>query len=742
MPAAVVVDAPRRQRAAALGALIAAAGACHFAPAATVVNGTVAPAEYTTTLATQTTPTGFGDNISELNQALANYTPNGNLELALTGNLEDIGNGLILFIDSRAGGGIGSSAANGFNQFGSISGERTQHWGTDTNPGAGVTPSPGGGSIVPAGFNPDYALEIHNTGGAAYFINVIDLALPNTPAANRDIPLGSAALNSGAATTHTYTRFDANGAPVDSGDVTSSFNNTNTAGVTDSSAANAATATKGLELLFESQFLAKSPGHALRMLAFITSSDGQFLSNQFLPGLGAGALNPGEANNPPGTPLFDARDFSDRLYLDVFTPTFTAASGDWATAASWTGGAAPSGSEHAARLGGAAAQTVNIGAAGVTLGYLEFTNPAGTTITSGGGAVTLNAGSGAAATFVTAGNHAINATVNVQNDWRVNVAAGSSVSAAGLSVSANKQLTKVGDGTLTLDGAQANGAGVTVNVQRGTLAVNGNLGNGLDARTTAPVLIAGLAAGGSPAVVNFGATQTLKSITLNGDAVANVLPQGARVIVADTIALNGNAKIDLSDNNLVVHSMPAGTATAGVYNGVQGLVQRAYNFGAWDQAGLTTSQPNAGQNAGPLSGTTTIGVATAEQVLFFGPSETGVFAGQTVTGSSVIAMYTYAGDVNLDGVVDGADYGTLDNWIQFPGTSGYANGDVNYDGAIDGADYGVLDNTIQLQGPPLADASGAIASLGAVSAVPEPAACGFAVLAAATLLRRRRHRRV
>jgi len=160
-----------------------------------------------------------------------------------------------------------------------------------------------------------------------------------------------------------------------------------------------------------------------------------------------------------------------------------------------------------------------------------------------------------------------------------------------------------------------------------------------------------------------------------------------------------------------------------------------------------TSEENAGQNAGPLSGTTTIGVATAEQILFIGPAETGTFAGQTVTGATTIAMYTYAGDVNFDGLVDGADYGTLDNWIQFPGTSGYANGDVNYDGVIDGADYGVLDNTIQLQGDPFPGAfsaapAAASGGLSGVTAVPEPTACGFALFGAAALLgrRRRRHR--
>src|SRR5688572_23898864 len=92
----------------------ATVGACGFTSAATV-NGTVAPSEYAATLATQSTPTFFGDNVSELNQALANYLPGGNLELALTGNLETIGNGLVLFVDSKPGGGVANSVGNSFN---------------------------------------------------------------------------------------------------------------------------------------------------------------------------------------------------------------------------------------------------------------------------------------------------------------------------------------------------------------------------------------------------------------------------------------------------------------------------------------------------------------------------------------------------------------------------------------------------------------------------------------------------
>jgi hypothetical protein len=83
----------------------------------------------------------------------------------------------------------------------------------------------------------------------------------------------------------------------------------------------------------------------------------------------------------------------------------------------------------------------------------------------------------------------------------------------------------------------------------------------------------------------------------------------------------------------------------------------------------------------------------------------------------------------------------IDNFVQFPGTSGYSNGDINYDGTIDGADYGILDNAIQLQGDPFpAGTFGASVLPVGVAAVPEPAACGIAVSIAVLALARRRRR--
>jgi hypothetical protein len=294
----------------------------------------------------------------------------------------------------------------------------------------------------------------------------------------------------------------------------------------------------------------------------------------------------------------------------------------------------------------------------------------------------------------------------------------------------NAQLVTDGGGTLHLTGgltvAANPGASGAYTLARGTL--------------NAPAIAVN--AGGTFTFAG-GAINTA-SVHLSGDAVMQLSPGRNKTLRASTINIADASTLDLSDNQLITDD-PVGSTTGGVYSGVQGTVQRAYNFGAWDQPGLTTSQELAGPNAGPLSGTTTIGVATAEQVLFIAPTETAMFAGYTVTGSSVIAMYTYAGDLNFDGLVDGADYGVIDNYVQFPGTDGYANGDFNYDGVIDGADYGVIDNTVQLQGEPFPSGTYGAPHPAAIVAVPEPGAAASALLlgSAAPLVRRRprRHRR-
>ena len=105
-------------------------------------------------------------------------------------------------------------------------------------------------------------------------------------------------------------------------------------------------------------------------------------------------------------------------------------------------------------------------------------------------------------------------------------------------------------------------------------------------------------------------------------------------------------------------------------------------------------------------------------------------------------MYTYAGDANLDGTIDGGDYGIIDNFAQIPGADSYFNGDFNYDGVIDGGDYGIIDNNNQAQGAPFPTSGSAVAAgLSGVTAVPEPASLSVIAIGATALLGPRRRRR-
>jgi hypothetical protein len=202
-------------------------------------------------------------------------------------------------------------------------------------------------------------------------------------------------------------------------------------------------------------------------------------------------------------------------------------------------------------------------------------------------------------------------------------------------------------------------------------------------------------------LVNVSSSATVAGLTLSGGATMNVTANGNRTLRTSSLSISAYSKLNLSDNDLILDYADASPIDGGngsAYSGVLGLIQTGRTpSGTWDGAGgIGTSMPHA------VDGVTTLAVAEAAHVLFNSGGETALWAaGQTVDATTLIVKYTYVGDADLSGSIDGADYGVIDNWVQFPGTSGYANGDFNLDGVIDGADYGLIDNSIQLQGPPL-----------------------------------------
>jgi hypothetical protein len=97
---------------------------------------------------------------------------------------------------------------------------------------------------------------------------------------------------------------------------------------------------------------------------------------------------------------------------------------------------------------------------------------------------------------------------------------------------------------------------------------------------------------------------------------------------------------------------------------------------------------------------TTLAVATAASVMGTNPSDDVVYMGETLSGNDAIVKYTYVGDFNLDGKVNGDDYFRIDNGYGAHAT-GYDAGDSDFSGSVNADDYFGIDRNYGAQGPPL-----------------------------------------
>ncbi len=260
-------------------------------------------------------------------------------------------------------------------------------------------------------------------------------------------------------------------------------------------------------------------------------------------------------------------------------------------------------------------------------------------------------------------------------------------------------------GTVTIGGVQNWSGGTTFANTAGATTFQSDAGS----TTATPLSINGT--GGS---VTFGSTQHLASVSLSGGATASVTSGGDKVVRANTVSIAAGSKIDLSDNKLITQSA-VGSWNGSAYSGVLGLAVSGR---------LATSQASA------TSGLTTIAVAANSDL-----NKT-TFGGESVGGSDVLVMYTYAGDADLTGKITGDDYFRIDSGYAAHAT-GYDNGDFNLDGRIDADDYFIIDRNYSRQGTAFSASEPVM--LDGVQMVPEPGVVGVVLgLAGAGALSRKR----
>ena len=183
------------------------------------------------------------------------------------------------------------------------------------------------------------------------------------------------------------------------------------------------------------------------------------------------------------------------------------------------------------------------------------------------------------------------------------------------------------------------------------------------------------------ASVHLHASQHLRKIQIDDDS-SLMLAAAADFIEATHLLIAPAGRLDLHDGRLTL--FPA-TPPAPAYDRVMGYLAAGRNSSPdrWQGHGISSSAAAAATLPMGL-------VAVMDPAGAFGPS--------------ILVVYTWEGDANADGAIDGDDYFLLDQAFLVQ-SGGYRVGDHNLDGRIDGRDYFILDHALMLSSNPASPAA-------------------------------------
>ncbi len=301
--------------------------------------------------------------------------------------------------------------------------------------------------------------------------------------------------------------------------------------------------------------------------------------------------------------------------------------------------------------------------------------------------------------------------------------------------------TTVSAGTLTMT-TTSNFSSAAVNVAAlATLNFQGRLSSTPNITTTGTVNITPITGSGITQYpvgsISIAGVQGVGNGQVN---IAAASPHANRILLqASSLTFGGVpgalvGQLDLSNNDMVIHN--------GSLADVQNQILSGFDGGDWQGQGIVSSA--AATDPSHLTTLAVISNDLGGGTPLFGLAGTmgKLFDNYNAYPTDILIKYTYYGDANLDGQVDGTDYSRIDNGYLSHST-GWLNGDFNYDNTIDGSDYTLIDNAFNTQGVNLtssAEVAVPTVQIAGASAVPEPGTIALLAVAASALLLQRRPR--
>ena len=247
--------------------------------------------------------------------------------------------------------------------------------------------------------------------------------------------------------------------------------------------------------------------------------------------------------------------------------------------------------------------------------------------------------------------------------------------------------TGPGNDRLTLDASNGpipparvlfNGGGGsdTLNIRGGVFVLNS------DAMLSSDALTTNL---NNAATLSVNSTQHLAALNITGSSRVELSAGGTRFLRTGSLSLSPDATLDLADNDLIIDNGDIADIVTGIkFRRIIGKPGKCTALAA-----ILNDKDDKAHT--PV---------------------TNSFAGETVLATDVLVKYTWAGDANLDGMVNADDYGLIDRGF-ISQKRGWYNGDFNYDTFVNADDYGMIDRAFVEQTGTLA--------VGAAESSPQPA---------------------